>query len=229
MVGEWQSSLLCGVDAPSFPPSLRCMALAGGQAALTLVEYRGLYGGGMVSSGAYERGMLAAPTPRVLRREPPQGESERVLVAGDHGFLNWILGDGERVGLLIADHGLPGKPACGDGEESTYLSSSWLAMDDASSLVKLEGMASGFGMIFLNWRLNFGVGVVGVLVLAVPVDMSDGEWKTPACDSSRSRYSRACSAHLLVISGSMCMFPKSSESGGMQSSGKSLPKTGVNA
>jgi hypothetical protein len=54
-------------------------------------------------------------------REVPEGESDRVVVAGDHGLVKATLGEGDR-GELIADHELV-RPICGEGEDKAYLSS----------------------------------------------------------------------------------------------------------
>lgn len=51
-------------------------------------------------------------------RDVPEGESERVVLAGDHGLVKATLGDGER-GELIADHGVL-KPILGDVEDRAY-------------------------------------------------------------------------------------------------------------
>jgi hypothetical protein len=59
----------------------------------------------------------------------------RVVLAGDHGFVKAIFGDGER-GELMADHELV--VICGDGDDSSYLSSGSLVSVEYSLAVSVS-------------------------------------------------------------------------------------------
>lgn len=89
----------------------------------------------------WDLGISAAVYPL---REAGWGESERAVLAGDHGFLNATLGEGER-GELTADHGLL-KATEGDGDDNWYRSSQLASVED--SLAESAAFL-GFGMIFL--------------------------------------------------------------------------------
>jgi hypothetical protein len=135
-----------------------------------MAGYSGFRGGGRRSRGVWERGMFAAV--RRPLRELPRGDSERVVLAGDHGLVKEILGEGDR-GLLTADHGLV-RAIFGEGDDSSYLSSPPVSVE--YSLVE-SVVLQGFGMIFLNCGPKLGVN--GVRGLGTP----------DTCCPSISRYS----------------------------------------
>lgn len=75
------------------------------------------------------------------------------MLAGDHGSANAALGDGV-PGELIVDQGLV-KAICGEGEDSSYLSSR-LASVEYSLVVSVS--LYGLGRIFLSCGRAFGGG-----------------------------------------------------------------------
>jgi hypothetical protein len=98
-----------------------------------------------------------------------------VVLAGDQGFVNEILGEGDR-GELTADHRL--EAICGEGDDSSYLSSR-LVSDEYSLVYSV--IFNGLGKILLKGGRNEGVTGDG------GVDMADDG--PDAARSSISRYS----------------------------------------
>ena len=128
--------------------------------------------------------------------------------------MNEIFGEGDR-GELTADHWLDA--ICGEDNSSNF--SSRLASDEYSLVDSTT--FNGLGKILFKGGRKEGVAGVG------GVDMPEDRPDAPR--SSISRYSWACKAHRFVISASINMEPKLSDSGARQMFGKSLPKTGVSA